>query len=107
MKKLFFIFATMFFMFACTQEEENLPTNEKSNAQTSELSTAEAQIRFAKLLSQAASSSVEVRRFLKNEATKQFDNDYDYSIHLSKTRLCPTIRLSEKSCCPIAKTKKN
>lgn len=87
MKKLFFIFASMFFMFACTQEEENLPTNEKSNAQTSELSTAEAQVRFAKLLSQAASSSVEVRRFLKNEATKQFDNDYDVFYPFVKNKI--------------------
>ena len=39
--------------------------------------TADAQLKFAKLLSQAASSNVEVRSFLKKEALAQFDNDYD------------------------------
>jgi hypothetical protein len=75
MKKLFIIFASMFFMFACTQEKDSLLSeNEKATAQIPELTTAEAQMKFAKLLSQAASNSVEVRKFLKNEATKQFDN---------------------------------
>lgn len=54
---------------------------------TSELTTAEAQIRFAKLLSQAASGSIEVRRFLKKEATKQFDNDYDVFYPLVKDKI--------------------
>lgn len=54
---------------------------------TSELTTAEAQIRFAKLLSQAASGSIEVRRFLKKEATKQFDNDYDVFYPLVKNKI--------------------
>ncbi|MCR6504397.1 hypothetical protein [Bacteroides muris (ex Fokt et al. 2023)] len=88
MKKLLFIFASMFFMFACTQEEENLlPTNEKATAETSKLNTAEAQLRFAKLLSQAASSSVEVRNFLKKEAIKQFDNDYDIFYPIVKDKI--------------------
>lgn len=88
MKKFFIIFASMFFMFACTQEEDNLlPANDKAVVETSELTTAEAQIRFAKLLSKAASSSVEVRKFLKNEATKQFDNDYDVFYPMVKNKI--------------------
>lgn len=88
MKKFFIIFASMFFMFACTQEEVNLlPANDKAVVETSELTTAEAQIRFAKLLSKAASSSVEVRKFLKNEATKQFDNDYDVFYPMVKNKI--------------------
>lgn len=88
MKKFFIIFASMFFMFACTQEEDNLlPANDKTVVETSELTTAEAQIRFAKLLSKAASSSVEVRKFLKNEATKQFDNDYDVFYPMVKNKI--------------------
>lgn len=56
MKKLFIIFVNMFFMLACTQETDNLvSTDKKTVIQAAELTTAEAQIRFAKLLSQAAS----------------------------------------------------
>lgn len=88
MKKLFVIFASMFFMLACTQETDNLvPTDEKTTTQATELTTAEAQIRFAKLLSQAASGSAEVRKFLKAEATKQFDNDYDVFYPMVKDKI--------------------
>ena len=96
MKKLFIIFASMFFMFACTQEKDSLLSeNEKATAQIPELTTAEAQMKFAKLLSQAASNSVEVRKFLKNEATKQFDNDYDVFYPMIKTKLLLTARVSK------------
>lgn len=88
MKKLSIIFASMFFILACTQETDNLvPTNEETTTQVTELTTAEAQIRFAKLLSQAASGSVEVRKFLKAEATRQFDNDYDVFYPMVKDKL--------------------
>lgn len=63
-------------MLACSQEETILPVNEDSNA-NSALTTAEAQLKFAKILSAAASKNVEVRKFLKKEALVQFDNDYD------------------------------
>ncbi|TWJ17455.1 hypothetical protein JN06_00768 [Bacteroides zoogleoformans] len=84
---MIFIFASMFFMFACTQEEGLRPADESVASQTSELTTAEAQVRFAKLLSQAASGSIEVRRFLQKEATKQFDNDYDVFYPLVKNKI--------------------
>lgn len=88
MKKLFFIFASIFFMFACTQEEDNLlPTNKDANTRALELTTADAQTRFAKLLSKAASSSIEVRQFLKAEAIKQFDNDYDVFYPMIKDKI--------------------
>lgn len=51
--------------------------NESDAAKVQELTVAEAQTRFAKILSKAVSGSVEVRCFLKDEALKQFDNDYD------------------------------
>lgn len=85
MRKLFFIIASMFLMFACTQEEHNsLPT---VNNEVSTLSTSEAQVKFAKILSKAASDNIEVRRFLKEEATKQFDNDYDIFYPLVKDKI--------------------
>lgn len=88
MKKLSAIFTSMFFMLACTQETDNLvPADEKTTTQATELTTAEAQIKFAKLLSKAASESVEVRKFLKEEATKQFDNDYDVFYPMVKNKI--------------------
>ena len=40
MKKLFVIFASMFFMLACTQETDNLvPTDEKTTTQATELTS--------------------------------------------------------------------
>lgn len=81
MKQLFIIFASMFFMFACTQEEDNLLSeNEKATAQIPELTTAEAQMKFAKLLSQAASNSVEVRKFLKMKQRSNSTTTMMYSI---------------------------
>lgn len=87
MKKLLLIFASAFLMFACTQEEGVLPENEGETPQVENLTTAEAQIRFAKLLSKAASGSAEVRRFLKEEAVKQFDNDYDVFYPMVKNKI--------------------
>ena len=42
-----------------------------------QLTTAEAQTKFAKILSKAVSNSEDVRRFLKEEAMTYFDNDND------------------------------
>lgn len=78
-----------------TRKDSLLSENEKATAQIPELTTAEAQMKFAKLLSQAASNSVEVRKFLKNEATKQFDNDYDVFYPMVKTKLLLTARVSK------------
>ena len=72
MKKVLLMLASAFFMFSCSQEEGTSPINENtSNSPVS--ATADAQLKFAKLLSQAASSNVEVRSFLKKEALAQFD----------------------------------
>lgn len=77
--------ASAFFMFSCSQEEEVLSINENtSNSPVS--ATADAQLRFAKLLSQAASSNIEIRNFLKKEALVQFDNDYDIFYPLIKNK---------------------
>jgi len=86
MKKLFITIASMFFMFACTQEEVSTTLPAVNNT-TSTLTTAQAQVKFAKILSKAASDNIEVRKFLKNEATKQFDNDYDVFYPLVKDKI--------------------
>lgn len=85
MKKILLMLASAFFMFSCSQEEGTSPINENtSNLPVS--ATADAQLKFAKLLSQAASSSIEVRNFLKKEALVQFDNDYDIFYPLIKDK---------------------
>ena len=76
MKKIFIILMSAFIMYSCSQEEETLPEGESPHVMPT-LSTAQAQLNFAKLLSQAASNSFDVRSFLKKEALEQFDNDYD------------------------------
>lgn len=86
MKKIFIALASVFFMLSCSQEERILPAQEKNDT-TSVLSVAQSQLKFAKLLSQAASNSVEVRSFLKKEALEQFDNDYDIFYPLVKNKV--------------------
>lgn len=86
MKKLFIALASVFLMLSCSQEEGILPAQEKIDT-TSVPSVAQSQLKFAKLLSQAASGSVEVRSFLKKEALEQFDNDYDIFYPLIKNKV--------------------
>lgn len=87
MKKLLFIFMGILGLFACTQEDELNSISDEPNTQIAELTTVEAQTRFARLLSQAASNSREVREFLKTEAVRQFDNDYDVFYPLVKDKI--------------------
>lgn len=86
MRNLVLIIASMFIMLACTQEESVLPVKESAN-DASALTTAEAQLKFAKILSAAASKNVEVRKFLKKEALAQFDNDYDVFYPFVKNKI--------------------
>lgn len=86
MKKILLMLASVFFIFSCSQEEEQPPVNE--NISDSTISAiVDAQLKFAKLLSQAASNSAEVRSFLKKEALAQFDNDYDVFYPLVKDKI--------------------
>ena len=86
MKKILFALISVFLMFSCSQEEEFNPI-EKNQKEFPTLTTAEAQLKFAKILSQAASNSVEVRSFLKEEALSQFDKDYDVFYPLVKDKI--------------------
>ena len=95
MKKILLMLASAFFMFSCSQEEGTSPINENtSNLPVS--ATADAQLKFAKLLSQAASGSIEVRNFLKKEALVQFDNDYDIFYPLIKDKKVYTFSINRK-----------
>ncbi len=75
-------------LMACTQQEICEDSEEITNfSEQSVLGTKEAQTKFAKILSKAVSNNVELRKFLKEEATKQFDNDYDVFYPLTKDKI--------------------
>lgn len=89
---------------ACTQDDvlgvnEEIPTTKTRSV----LSTQKAQIKFAKILSKAVSANVDLRRFLKEEAMRQFDNDYDVFYPLVKDKIVTNGKTSETYCCHIAK----
>lgn len=86
MKNLIYFLSSMLFFFACSQGEENLTVPQDTN-NVSTLPTPEAQLKFARILSQAVSGSKEVRSFLKKEALAQFDNDYDVFYPLVKDKI--------------------
>ena len=77
MRKSILLMLGVLSLFSCTQDENVFLVNESDEAKVQELTATEAQSKFARILSKAVSGSVEVRRFLKDEALKQFDNDYD------------------------------
>lgn len=80
-------FCAMSFM-ACTQQEICEDAVETiSSSEQHLLETKEAQTKFAQILSKAASNEIELRKFLKDEATKQFDNDYDVFYPLVKDKV--------------------
>lgn len=75
MKNIIIFLALAMTIVSCSQEEnfsnfENTKTNVV-------LSTEEAQVAFAQILSKAIYESIDLRSFLKKEALIQFDNDYD------------------------------
>lgn len=73
---------------ACTDNlsEDVAPYNEQplSRSMNATLTTEEAQQQFAEILSKAVYDHVELRNFLKAQALKQFDNDYDVFYPLVK-----------------------
>lgn len=73
---------------ACTQDDvlgvnEEIPTTKTLSV----LSTQEAQIKFAKILSKAVASSESVRSFLKQEALSKIDNGYNIFYPIAKDKI--------------------
>lgn len=77
MKKTLLTVACALFMFSCAQDDELFIEETTDMPVQTQLTTAEAQTKFAKILSKAVSNSEDVRRFLKEEAMTYFDNDND------------------------------
>lgn len=74
-------------MISC-QEDEKMPTEAVGNSSSiiKPLKVEVAQKEFAKILSEAVYNSIEARAFLKEEALKQFDRDYDVFYPLVKNK---------------------
>ena len=75
-------------MFGCSNLEQDklfseLSADERSNSLTS----LEAEQKFAVLLSKAVSNSQDVRTFIKEEAIKRFDNEYDVFYPFAKEKI--------------------
>lgn len=62
-------------LLGCSKNE--IAANLEGNIDEQTLSEVEAYNEFASILSKAASNEAELRSFLKKEALKQFDKDYD------------------------------
>lgn len=81
MKKYLFILLACAFLFSCNNEvDEVSPAGngpQDNVAPVAKIDAGKAQQEFAKILSKAVFNNTEVRQFLKSEAIKQFDNDYD------------------------------
>lgn len=91
MKKYFISLFCIAAFCACTDQVNELSTQpDESQSKTinqAPLDQVTAQKKFAKVLSKAASNSLDVRKFLKNEAVAQFDNDYDIFYPLVKNKI--------------------
>lgn len=88
MKRIFLgLFCTMA-LCACTDEVNELPFKDGmtpvARSVAEELDVETAQREFAKILSNAVYDNMALRQFLKDEAIKQFDNDYDVFYPLVK-----------------------
>ena len=90
MKKVLCTVACALLMFSCTQDDnlfvEENPVDVPIQV---ELTTAEAQTKFAKILSKAVAESEEVRQFIRKEALSRFDNDNDVFYPFVKDKIVP------------------
>lgn len=78
MKKLLLTLACSALMLACSEQEDLTNVESSANSENFEiLPDSVAQRQFAQILSRAVYNEPALREFIKTEALKQFDNDYD------------------------------
>ena len=78
MKQLIYLILFACLLTACDKETiVTSPTSSISSMEISTLPENQAQKQFAQILSKAVSQNEQMREFLKKEALKQFDKDYD------------------------------
>lgn len=76
-------------VFSCKDELSNLDNPPNGGASLDNVSIEQqdvARIKFAKILAKALENK-EVRNFVKKEALKMFDNDYDVLYHANKNKV--------------------
>lgn len=86
MKNYLSIFFGLLFLFGCSEQQE-LNVIDDEHREVIKLTPQVAQKNFAQLLSKAVSNNAEIRRFIKNEALSQFDNDYDVFYPFVKNKI--------------------
>lgn len=91
MKRIFLgLFCTLSLL-ACTDEMEDFSSQVDmtpvARSVVENMDTETAQKEFAKILSKAIYNNIALRQFLKDEAIKQFDNDYDIFYPLVKGKI--------------------
>ncbi len=86
MKKVFILLILSFFIFSCDKEETILNPNADENSGLVIDYDYESKLKldFAKALALAMNESVPLREFIKDEALKMFDKDYEVLYYLVK-----------------------
>lgn len=90
MKRIFLTLIVVSTLFSCTNEIDEIspsPKEKQSVVESAKMKRSEAQKNFAKLLSKAVYNNIDIRRFLKDEAIRQFDRDYDVFYPLVKNKI--------------------
>lgn len=87
MNKFLFAIATLCMLGACTENDEMISMPSSLVEKQPQLNVAQAQQKFAVLLSTAVSNSASLCHFLRAEALAQFDNDYDVFYPLVKDKI--------------------
>lgn len=82
MKNLLYFMCGLLFLYSCKAELIDKRIEEKSIERTSsriknDREMAKSMLRFSEIFSEAISKHVELRQFIKAEALKEFNNDYD------------------------------
>lgn len=72
---------------SCSTNDETYEKETQSTHESVTLKPKDAQIKFAEILSKAVYNSQSLRKFLKEEAVEQFDNDYDIFYPLVKDKI--------------------
>ncbi len=91
MKKIFYFFAVMALtatFVACEKNEiSHIINNGSNNESINRIEMDKAKKEFVLILSKAVSKNVDIRVFLKKEALKMIDNDYDVFYPLVKDQV--------------------
>ena len=84
-RKLILLLTTLSFLYSCKNDDEFNKENSDVKNRVENLSQKdELKQEFSKALAKALANNVELRKFIKEEALKMFDNDYDILYQIVK-----------------------